>query len=136
MKHIVTILFCILFVLPVIAQNEAAQKGEPDPSKKILIVETACGECRLGLHGKSCDLAVRINGKAYIADGIHIDSFGDAHAKDGFCEAVRKAETQGTIVGDRFKVTYFKLLPSAKKSAGKPAAFKSKSFLTACFVFN
>lgn len=111
MKHIVTILFCILFVLPLIAQNEAAQKGEPDPSKKILIVETACGECRLGLHGKSCDLAVRINGKAYFADGIHIDSFGDAHAKDGFCEAVRKAETQGTIVGDRFKVTYFKLLP-------------------------
>ena len=30
----------------------------------MIIVETACGECQLGLNGKSCDLAVRINGKA------------------------------------------------------------------------
>lgn len=80
-----------------------------------MLVETACGECQLGLRGKSCDLAIRINGKAYFVDGAHIDSFGDAHAKDGFCEAIRTAEVQGQITGNRFKATYFKLMPSGSK---------------------
>src|SRR5688572_8809055 len=84
---------------------------QPDPEKEIQIVDAACGQCQLGLSGKSCDLAVLINGKAYFVDGTDIDSHGDAHAKDGFCEVVRKAEVQGEITGNRFKVTYFKLIP-------------------------
>lgn len=123
MKHFLFTVCCNLFVLLTAAQLKVDQ---PDPSKKTLIVETACGECRLGLHGKSCDLAIRIDGKAYFVDGAHIDSFGDAHAKDGFCQAIRKAEVQGVIEGDRFKVTYFKLLPTNKKNTGKPAAFNYK----------
>ena len=83
---------------------------QPDPAKEIQIVDAACGQCQLGLPGKSCDLAIRINGKAYFVDGTDIDSHGDAHAKDGFCEAIRKAEVQGEITGNRFKVTYFKLI--------------------------
>ena len=86
--------------------------GIADPSKKIQLVEAACGQCRLGLSGKSCDLAVRINGKSYFVDGTSIDDHGDAHAKDGFCEAVRKTEVQGEIVDNRFKATYFKLASS------------------------
>jgi hypothetical protein len=78
-------------------------------------VETACGECQFKLAGKGCDLAVRIDDKSYFVDGTDIDSHGDAHAKDGFCNAVRKAEVQGEIVNDRFKVTYFKLLKSTEK---------------------
>ena len=62
------------------------------------------------MKGKSCDLAVRIKGKAYFIDGANIDSFGDAHGKMGFCNAIRKAEVQGEIVSNRFKVTYFKLI--------------------------
>jgi hypothetical protein len=123
MKHFIFTVCCCLFVLIVAAQPKLNQ---PDPSKKIMIAEAACGECRLGLHGKSCDLAIRINGKAYFVDGANIDSFGDAHAKDGFCKAIRKAEVQGTIEGDRFKVTYFKLLPAGKKNTGKPTAVNNK----------
>jgi hypothetical protein len=83
--------------------------------KRPEIVETACGECQFKLDGKGCDLAVRINGKSYFVDGTDIDSHGDAHAKDGFCNAIRKAEVQGEVVNDRFKVTYFKLLKSPEK---------------------
>jgi hypothetical protein len=36
------------------------------------------------MEGKACDLAVRIDGKAYFVDGTSIDSHGDAHAADGF----------------------------------------------------
>lgn len=81
-----------------------------DPSKKIQVVETACGECQFHLPGTSCDLAVRINGKAYFVDGTNIDAHGDAHAKDGFCNSIRKAEVQGVVVNNRFVATYLKLI--------------------------
>lgn len=87
----------------------------PDSTKKIQIVEAACGECQFKLEGKGCNLAVRIDKKAYFVDGTEIDSHGDAHAKDGFCNAVRKAEVQGQIVNDRYKVTYFMLLKNEEK---------------------
>ncbi|RYU75844.1 hypothetical protein EWM57_19360 [Hymenobacter persicinus] len=76
------------------------------------VVEASCGQCRLGLPGKSCDLAVRLNGQAYFVDGTSIDAHGDAHAKDGFCQAIRQAQVQGEIVDNRFKATYFRLLPA------------------------
>jgi len=82
--------------------------------QKAQVVDVACGECQFGMKGKSCDLAVRIDGKSYFLDGTKIDQHGDAHAKDGFCNAVRKAEVTGSIEGDRFKATSFKLLPVAK----------------------
>lgn len=85
----------------------------PDKSKKVQLVEASCGQCKLGLPGKECDLAVRMDGKSYYVDGSHIDSHGDAHAKDGFCSAIRKAEVQGEVVDNRFKATYFKLLPES-----------------------
>ena len=97
------------------AQKSDPKVSTPDPNKKIQIVEAACGECQFKLAGKSCDLAVRIDGKSYFVDGTSIDSHGDAHAKNGFCNAVRKAEVQGEIVNNRFKVTYFKLLKEEKK---------------------
>jgi hypothetical protein len=91
------------------------KQGTPDKTKPVQTVEAACGQCKLGLPGKTCDLAVRINGKAYFVDGIHIDSLGDAHAKDGFCNAIRKAKVQGEVVNDRFKASYFLLEPEKKK---------------------
>ncbi|MEP7373908.1 MAG: DUF6370 family protein [Chitinophagaceae bacterium] len=110
MKTFLTIISCGFFVFTAIGQNKETKAAQPHPAKKIQIVEAACGECQFGLEGKSCDLAVRIDGKSYFVDGTDIDSHGDAHAKDGFCKAIRKAEVQGEIAGSRFKVTYFKLL--------------------------
>jgi hypothetical protein len=86
----------------------------PDSTKKIQTVEASCGQCQFKMEGKGCQLAVRINGKSYFVDGTTIDDHGDAHGHDGFCEAIRKAEVQGNVVDNRFKATYFKLLPLAK----------------------
>ena len=110
MKTILSILFFSLGTLSLTAQS----KKTADNSKPILFVEAACGKCQLGLKSKTCDLAVRINGKSYFVDGVHIDSLGDAHAKDGMCNAIRKADVQGEIVDNRFKATYF-LLAADKK---------------------
>jgi hypothetical protein len=106
MKKIITI-FIALFSIAVSAQEKKEET-------KKQIVEASCGQCQFGMEGKECDLAVRIDGKSYFVDGTHIDKHGDAHAADGFCAKVRKAEVIGEIVDNRFKVTYFKLLPEVK----------------------
>ena len=115
MRYFISCMFCLLFVSVAFAQKSDPRVSTPDPNKKIQVVEKACGECQFKLAGKGCDLAVRIDDKSYFVDGTDIDSHGDAHAKDGFCNAVRKAEVQGEIVNDRFRVTYFKLLKSTEK---------------------
>ena len=105
----ITLYFCLSLV---VAQSQTSEikKNIPDSTKKIISVEASCGMCQFGMKAKDCSLAVRIDGKVYFVDGSSIDEHGDAHAKDGFCEAVRKAEVQGEIVNNRFKATYFKLI--------------------------
>jgi len=97
----------LLFILTALTTN-AQDKKEQSTSQ---IVEASCGECQFGMKGNSCDLAVRIDGKTYFVDGTKIDEHGNAHAEDGFCETIRKAEVTGEIINDRFKATSFKLLP-------------------------
>jgi len=113
-------LFILLLVSSFLYCTAGAQSkiSVPDNSKKKDTAEASCGQCQFKMQGKGCNLAVRINGKSYFVDGTTIDDHGDAHADDGFCEAIRKAEVQGEVVNNRFKATYFKLLPVAK---AKPA---------------
>ena len=115
MKTLTLILLFSSFALTAFAQTKATKAVEPDKNKKTLTLETACGQCQFNLPGKSCDLAVRLDGKAYFVDGTDIDSHGDAHSKDGFCNAVRTAKVQGEVVDNRFKVTYFQLVPEVSK---------------------
>lgn len=115
MKSLLIISIFCLFATTLLAQNKSLKAGIFDKNKKIILADAACGECKLGLKGKSCDLAVRINGKAYFVDGVNIDSLGDAHAKDGFCNAVRKVQVQGEIKDDLFVASYFNLLPTSEK---------------------
>jgi hypothetical protein len=107
---LLSISLCLLGTIS-FAQVSKNGAAKPDPNKKTMTVETSCGECNFGLEGKSCDLAVKINGKAYFVDGAKINDFGNPHDDNGFCLAVRKAEVQGEVVKNRFKATYFKLLP-------------------------
>ncbi len=81
---------------------------------KPTVVEASCGECQFGMKGKSCDLAVRIDGKSYFVDGTTIHDHGDAHAEKGFCNAISKALVTGEIVNNRFKATSFTLIDDKK----------------------
>lgn len=114
-KKIVLLFIIINSGLMAAAQAKKNNIHSPDKDKKILIVDASCGECKLGLAGTTCDLTVRINGKAYFVDGTEIDSHGDAHGEEGFCNAIRKAKVQGEIKNNRFKATYFELIPAEDK---------------------
>jgi hypothetical protein len=103
MKKIASLLFLFCIVL-VNAQDKKEQSKDQ-------IVEASCGQCQFKMKGHGCELAVRIDGKSYFVDGASLDSFGDAHAKDGFCATIRKAEVVGQVTNNRFKATSFKVLP-------------------------
>uniref|UniRef100_UPI00404A1620 DUF6370 family protein n=1 Tax=Flavobacterium sp. TaxID=239 RepID=UPI00404A1620 len=107
MKKIVALLFFV-FTFSVSAQ-------EKEIIVKKQIVQASCGQCKFKMTGHGCDLAVRIEGKSYWVDGTTISEHGDEHAEDGFCSAIRKAEVEGTIVDNLFKIKSFILLPSTKK---------------------
>ena len=107
MKKLFTFLF-VMFSTVILAQNK-------NEASKIQIVDASCGQCQFGMEGKSCDLALRMDGKSYFVEGTTIDAHGDAHAKDGFCASIRKAAVIGTIKDNKFVVTYFKLQPITKQ---------------------
>ena len=107
--------FFFLLIALLLHSAVNAQTGATDSTQKTQVAEASCGQCRFGLKAKGCDLAVRINGKAYFVDGTGIDDHGDAHSEEGFCNAIRKAEVKGKVVNDRFVATYFKLLPASAK---------------------
>ncbi|MFC0603167.1 DUF6370 family protein [Winogradskyella pulchriflava] len=100
MKNLITACFVVLIV------------ACANPKTEKQIAEVSCGQCQFGLTSqKGCDLAVRIDDKAYFVDGANIDDFGDAHdVESGFCEVIRKGEIEGEIVEGRFKVTNIKML--------------------------
>ena len=102
MKKLIFMLFLFIGI--------AAQAQDKKIINKPTIVEASCGECQFGMKGKSCDLAVRIDGKTYFVDGTTIHDHGDAHAEDGFCNAIRKASVTETIEKNRFKATSFTLV--------------------------
>jgi hypothetical protein len=83
----------------------------PTPVLKNQVVEASCGTCQFGMKGDTCALAIRQpEGKTYWVSGFSIDQFGDAHAANGFCQAIRKATVSGTLVGDQLIAKTFVLI--------------------------
>lgn len=111
MKQFITAICMLTFSLG-FAQDKKETKTQT--------VEAACGQCQFGMSDKKgCDLAVRIDGKSYFVDGTDIHKHGDAHAADGFCSAVRKAEVVGMVKDNRFVASSFKLLPMEEQKHGE-----------------
>jgi hypothetical protein len=89
--------------------------SRPAPAPVVIatptLVEASCGECKFGMKGDDCDLAIRWKGKAYFVDGVNQDSLGDAHGAEGICKTIRKARVTGQVRDGRFVATSFELLP-------------------------
>tara|TARA_B110000211_G_scaffold169264_1_gene191024 strand:+ start:19 stop:333 length:315 start_codon:yes stop_codon:yes gene_type:complete len=101
------ILFLSVFIIAFSCSNK---------KEVIQVAEISCGQCQFELDSQNgCDLAVRIDNKAYFVDGFDIDAFGDAHDEHtGFCEVVRKAEVTGIVENGRFKASSVRLVNDLK----------------------
>ena len=111
MKHYsIGLVTLILFISSVTAVVGSTGTKDKYSMRVDLIVDTACGMCQFGMDDvKGCVLAVEINSEYYYVEGANIDDHGDAHAKDGFCNAMRKARVKGVIKGEKFFLENFKL---------------------------
>ena len=107
MKKLLLILLCV----PLMFSSCFVKTSTQNKESNLQIVEASCGQCKFNLPGKGCELAVRIEGKAYFVDGTKIDDHGDAHASGGFCTTIRKAYVEGDIIDNRFRVKSFNLIP-------------------------
>lgn len=92
------------------AQDTTTKKLVFNPNNPSYEVAATCGTCMFKMKGNGCILAVKFKDKNYFVEGTGIEDHGDAHDKEGFCNAVKKAKVQGSVVGDKFLVTYFKLI--------------------------
>lgn len=111
MKKLIFTLFLIIGGFTANAQTTDKKTTAPKAIEN-QTVEISCGECKFKMKGKSCDLAIRIDGKAYFVDGKTIDDFGDAHdEKHGFCNVIKTAKVTGEIVNNRFKAKTITLVP-------------------------
>jgi hypothetical protein len=110
MKKLLFGLMALIMFNAVNAQDSTSKKLVYNPKNPTYEVEASCGTCMFKMEGKGCHLAIKLKGKNYFVDGTSIDDHGDAHDKEGFCNAIKKAKVQGTVVGDRFLVTYFELI--------------------------
>lgn len=106
-KTKILLLFLFMLIGDIINAQEAAKH---DPQKYKGAAQVSCGQCQFGLKAKGCTLAVRINGASYFVEGKKIDDFGDAHAKDGLCNAIHEANVAGTIKNGKFYAKKITLL--------------------------
>jgi hypothetical protein len=76
------------------------------------VAAISCGQCMFEIEEpRGCDLAIRIDDKAYFIDGANIDDFGDAHdIETGFCNVIKKANVVGVLEKGRFKASSIKLI--------------------------
>ncbi|MEQ1554136.1 MAG: DUF6370 family protein [Ferruginibacter sp.] len=105
----------LLFYNNIIAQQATTKRLVFDSTKSLKRAEISCGQCQFKMEGKGCNLAIRVNNKTYYIDGTGIDDYGDAHAADGFCEAIKKAKVQGEVVKGRFVLSYIEFIDDEKK---------------------
>lgn len=115
MKKICLFIFSTMLLMASFAQDGTKKKLEFDKNKPVYELAAACGTCMFKMKGTGCALAVTYEGKNYFVAGTNIDDHGDAHDKNGFCNAIRKAKVQGAVVDDKFLVSYFELLKTTDK---------------------
>jgi len=103
------IIIAVSLFIPACSKDTKQIKAKADMVENT-VVEAACGQCLFGMEGDGCDLAVRIDGKAYFVDGTNIDEHGDAHSDEGFCNAISHARVTGKIENGKFLASDFELV--------------------------
>ena len=102
-----------ILVLSILSISISTYAQKKDKTYKVL---ASCGQCQFKMDSKTgCDLAIQVAGKKYWVEGSGIEDHGDAHAPEGFCNAVRKAKIKGTFKDDKFYATSFVLIAEKKK---------------------
>ena len=90
--------FLLLFSVSIFAQKIQNQT-----------VEAACAMCQFKVKTeKGCAMAVKIDSKVYLVEGVDKKEFGEMHSDNGYCKVMKKALVSGQIKKGKFVATSFK----------------------------
>ena len=102
MKRVIVV-FLLLFSVSIFAQKKFQN----------VTVDAACAMCQFKVKtDKGCAMAVKIDGKIYLVEGIDKKVFGEMHSDDGYCKVMKKAVVSGEIKRGKFVATSFKYVES------------------------
>ena len=105
MSSILRMLIPVGLALGLIACTGASTDQASDLHASAMTVEVGCASCIYGMEGVGdCELAARIDGKAYL---VELEGF-DAHGA-GLCAGAQTAVVIGAIEDDRFHATSLEL---------------------------
>ena len=62
----------------------------------------SCGMCNFMNGDKDCALAIKVGTKVFSVKDVGIDDHGDSHAKDGYCNVIKKVYVEGRVRGKSF----------------------------------
>ena len=62
----------------------------------------SCGMCNFMNGDNDCALAIKVGSKVFSVKGVGIDDHGDSHAKDGYCNVIKKVYVEGRVSGKSF----------------------------------
>ena len=58
--------------------------------------------CNFMTADNDCSLAIKVGANTYKVNGVGIDEHGNSHAKDGYCNVIKKAYVEGKIKNNKF----------------------------------
>ena len=62
----------------------------------------SCGMCNFMNGDNDCALAIKVGSKVFSVKDVGIDDHGDSHARDGYCNVIKKVYVEGRIRGKSF----------------------------------
>ena len=63
----------------------------------------SCGMCNFMNGDNDCALAIKVGRNVLSLKDVGIDDHGDSHAKDGYCNVIKKVYVEGKVRGKTFK---------------------------------
>ena len=63
----------------------------------------SCGMCNFMNGDNDCALTIKVGQSVLSLKDVGIDDHGDSHAKDGYCNVIKKVYVEGRVRGKTFK---------------------------------
>ena len=63
----------------------------------------SCGMCNFMNGDRDCALTIKVGSEVLTVRDVGIDDHGDSHARDGYCNVIKKVYVEGRVKGKSFK---------------------------------
>ena len=111
MKHIYYLVFTLLITLQALnAGCGGCGPSKTTSNKKLGLIESipinkhiagnvliSCGMCNFMSDDNDCSLAIKIGKNILSVNDVGINEHGDSHARDGYCNVIKKVYVEGKV---------------------------------------